>query len=322
MQDIPIEVFRIPNFNAGVVTRYSPILIPDNAVQWAQNVYFDELGVTRRKGYAQFNSAILPATKSVRGAWPFTADDGSRYILALSSETIYKAGSTGVFEAIDGLSGFSVTSDMDAVDYLGKIWFANGTNSMAYWDGASTATVTEALLGSMIEGWRNRIVTAGAGGSLSYVYMSKELDGTEWTLGPTTSVDPIALAIGGTNAKPVKCLYGGFRDFLFVGNDDEIYGVYGFGRNDFVVRTISREVGCIENKSVQEKDGALYWMSRRGIEKMGSSGIQRISDGVKDVFDELIGNTAVNRTKIYTSRRIGRPAIWSPAGLGRPCRLR
>jgi len=52
-------------------------------------------------------------------------------------------------------------------------------------------------------------------------------------------------------------------------NEDEIYGVYGFGRNDFVVRTLSTEVGCIEDKSVQEKDGALYWLSRRGIEKMG-----------------------------------------------------
>ena len=302
-QDAPLERFSVPNFNAGVVSRYSPILIPDNAVQDARNVYFDEYGVTRRKGYSKFNATALTDTKSVRGLWSFTADDGSRYLVALSSETIFAAPTSGIFTAITGLSGLSSASDMDAVAYLGKIWFANGVDAMSYWTGSSTATVTEAPLGNLVEGWRNRIVNAGVPGSLSYVYMSEGLDGTEWTLGPTLSESPVAIAVGGTNAKPIKCLYAGFKDFLFIGNEDEVYGVYGFGRNDFVLRTISKEVGCIEDKSVQEKDGALYWMSRRGIEKMTTQGgIDRISDGVRDVFDTLIENTALVRLKLYSSQ--------------------
>lgn len=302
-QDAPPEVFRVPDFSRGVITRYNPTLIPDNALQWGVNIYVDEQGITRRKGYSQFNSEVFTNEKSVRGLWGFIADDGSRYILALSSQTVYKAPTTGVFEAIDGLSGFSTAVDMDAVPYLGKIWFTNGVDSMAYWDGASTKTVTEGPLGSLIEGWRNRLVTAGVSGSLSYIYMSKELDGEEWTTGPTTSVDPVAIAVGGTNAKPIKCMYGGYKDFLFVATEDEVFGVYGFGRNDFVLRTISKEVGCIEDKSVQEKDGALYWLSRRGVEKMtGQYTTERISDNVRDVFDTLIGNTGVARNKIYTTQ--------------------
>lgn len=316
-QDSPLEVFRVPGFSAGIVSRYSPILIPDNSIQNGRNIYVDELGISRRKGYSQFNSVPFTDEKSVRMVSPFTADDGTRYLLALSNQTIYKAATDGVFSAIPGLSGLSAISDMDAVAYLGKIWFANGTDSMAYWTGASTKTVTEGPLGGMIEGWRNRIVTAGVAGSLSYVYMSKELDGEEWTTGPTTSVDPVALAFGGTNAKPIKCVYAGYRDFLFVGNEDELYGVYGFGRNDFVVRTISREVGCIEDKSVQEKDGSLYWMSRRGIEKMTTqAGINRISDGVKDVFDTIINNTAQNRIKLYSTQAQWEAGNLSASGPG------
>lgn len=318
-QDAPLERFSVPGFSAGVVTRYSPILIPDNSVQWAKNVYFDEQGVSRRKGYSQFNSTVFTNAKSTRGLWPYTASDGTRYLVALSSQTIYKSGTDGVFSAIAGLSSLSAISDMDAISYLGKIWFANGTDSMAYWDGTSTKTVTEGPLGSMIEGWRNRIVTAGIAGSLSYVYMSKELDGEEWTTGPTTSVDPVAIAFGGTNAKPIRCVYGGFKDFLMVANEDETYGVYGFGRNDFVVRTISREVGCIEDRSVQEKDGALYWMSRRGIEKMTTQGgITRISDGVKDIFDTLIDNTAVNRLKLYSTQSEWQEGNLTASGPGAP----
>lgn len=318
-QELPLEKFSIPNFSCGVMSRYSPILIGDNCLQSAKNVYFDEQGVSRRKGYSQFNSTVFTNAKSTRGLWPYTASDGTRYLVALSSQTIYKSGTDGVFSAIAGLSSLSAISDMDAISYLGKIWFANGTDSMAYWDGTSTKTVTEGPLGSMIEGWRNRIVTAGIAGSLSYVYMSKELDGEEWTTGPTTSVDPVAIAFGGTNAKPIRCLYGGFKDFLMVANEDETYGVYGFGRNDFVVRTISREVGCIEDRSVQEKDGALYWMSRRGIEKMTTQGgITRISDGVKDVFDTLIDNTAVNRLKLYSTQSEWQEGNLTASGPGAP----
>lgn len=302
-QDAALEKLSIPGFSGGVVSRYSPILIPDSSVQYARNVYFDELGISRRKGYSQFNSSVFPDSSSVRGIWPFTADDGTRYILALSSQTIYKAPTTGVFSGIAGLSGLSAIAEMDATAYLGKIWFANGVDPMAYWTGASTKTVTDGPLGSMIEGWRNRIVTAGVAGSLSYVFMSRELDGETWATGPTLSESPVAIAFGGFNAKPIKCVYGGFKDFLMVANEDETYGVYGFGRNDFVVRTLSREVGCIEDKSVQEKDGALYWMSRRGIEKMTTQGgISRVSDGVKDVFDTIINNTAQNRIKLYSTQ--------------------
>ena len=152
-QDAPLERFAVPGFTAGVVSRYSPILIPDNSVQAAVNVYFDELGISRRKGFSQFNSAALTDTKSVRGVWSFTADDGTRYLVALSSQTLYKAPTTGVFTAITA-STFSALSDMDAVAYLGKIWFANGIDAMSNWNGASgvtsTATISEAPLGSMI----------------------------------------------------------------------------------------------------------------------------------------------------------------------------
>ncbi|MEA3432561.1 MAG: hypothetical protein U9R01_07840, partial [candidate division WOR-3 bacterium] len=253
-----LKSFSIPNFNAGVITQYNPVLIPDNSVQWAENVYFDvDGGATRRKGISQFNSSVFPDSQPVRGIWPFTADDGTRYILALSSETIYRATTSGEFEAISGLSGYSAISDMDATTLMGKIWFTNGVDSVAWWNGSSTKTVTEAPIGSLIESYRNRVVIAGKSGELSNVLMSEELDGEEWTLGPTLSGSPVSIKIGGLNGKPIKCMYAGYKDLLWLWTEDETFAVYGFGYNDFAVRQLSTEVGCIEDKSVQEKDGAL-----------------------------------------------------------------
>lgn len=299
----PISKFTIPNFNCGVVTRYSPYLIPDNCVQWALNVYFDEdQGVTRRKGTAVYNTTPLPGAQSVRGLFPFTAKDGQRYMIALSSQTLYYTTGDGNWTPINGATGLSPVKDMDATILSGKIWFTNGVDTPFYWDGSSIKTITNAPLGSIIETFRNRIVFAGKAGELSNIIMSKELDGETYATGGTNSVDPVNIPIGGIDAKPIKCMYAGYKDILLVWNEDETWAVYGFGRNDFVVRQLSKEVGCLEDKTVQEKDGSLYWMSRRGLEKMTGQSIVRVSDNVKNIYDPIISNIGTPRYKLWTSQ--------------------
>jgi hypothetical protein len=62
----------------------------------------------------------------------------------------------------------------------------------------------------------------------------------------------------------------------------------------------------------------LYWLSRRGIEKMSSKGIDRVSDGNKNILDILISNTAQARTKLYTTQahwEAGNLAVSGPGAL-------
>ncbi len=317
--DKPLQTFKLPQLNGGVNSRYSSHMIGDNQVQSALNMYWDEdIGVTRRKGFAKYNATAITAGKTVRGLWPFTADDGSRYMVALCSATLYQTSGDGSFTKITGAEGLSETEAMDAVTTLGKIWFANGTDTVFYWDGASTATVSGAPLGDKIEAWRNRVVITGKSGELSYVHMSGELDGTNFTTGPTRSTSPVSIAIGGTNAKPVKCMYGGYRDVFMVWTEEETYGIYGFGLKDFIVRQLSNEVGCIEDESVQEKGNALYWMSKRGIEKMSGTTVETISRGVNDVYDILIDNIANSRYVLDTTQAHFEAGNLTASGPGAP----
>ena len=113
-QDAPLEKFAVPSFDGGVVTRYSPHLINDNQAQWIQNMYVDsDHGATRRKGYAAYNATALTDTKSVRGLWPFTASDGTRYLIALSSATLFETDGDGVFTALLRAEGVEVLTDED-----------------------------------------------------------------------------------------------------------------------------------------------------------------------------------------------------------------
>ena len=301
------------------MTNYASQLIPDESVADALNVYFDEedLGISRRRGYAKFNTTALTDAKKVRYLTEFVAPTNTRYIVAMSSKSMFYAITDGNFTQIPGLTNLSLDVDPDCVGVLGRLWCTNSVDTVFSWNGSSTDTITAAPKGDKIEPFRNRVAIAGKSGELSSVFLSGELVGIDWTLG-TQSTSPVQIKIGGTDNKPVKCLYGGFRDLLVAWTEDETYGLYGFGTNDFQVRLISREVGCIDDRSVQEKNGSLYWLSRRGIERWRGTSIEKISDNVKNILDVIIENSQNARFLTDTSQADWDAGNLQASGSGAP----
>jgi hypothetical protein len=311
--------FNIPLLTDGMITRFSAHQIPDNSVQDALNVLFDEdIGIVRRKGYNKYNTSAIGSSTDVRGLWDFTANDGTRYIMAVSNGNLYESDGDGIFATVTGITGLTATAQYDAVQYLGEFWLTNGVNNVKSWDASSATDVSTAPKGTMIEGWRNRIIISGVSGNQSRVYLSEELVGSNFTTGATLSTSPVILSIGGVDAKPVKCLYAGYKDTLIVFTEDELYAVYGFGFNDFAVRRVSNEVGCIDDRTVREKDGNLYWLSRRGLEKWRGTEIIRISDPIRNLFDNILSNIADNRFLLDTTQAEWEEGNQVAAGAGYP----
>jgi hypothetical protein len=302
-QDAGESVFPLPPFTEGMTTRYSANAIPDGALTDATNVVLDEdiPGIpVNRLGYAKYNTTAIPNSKSVRGLWPFDATDGTHYIVAMSSSAFYKSSGDGTWTAISGLSGFSSSKDFDCTQTIGKLWCANG--DVVFWfDGSSTATVSTAPLGDKINHFRNRVLEAGISGQKARLRMSGELDGTDWTTN-TLSSSPVNIAVGGVDdGQGITCLMGAFQDVFLIGKLDSLWGLYGFDRRDFELREISREVGCLEQRSVQEKNNCLYWLSKRGIEKFCGAMIERVSDPIRDQIDTIIATAGNARSALDTT---------------------
>ena len=314
----PEQTFTLPRFTEGLCTRYSANVIPDSALAESLNVLIDEDApgvVVRRRGYAKYNATAITNTKNVRGLWAFDANDGTKYLVGLSSAAFYKSTGDGSFTAITGLSGFSSSSEWNCTSTLGKLWCADG-NTIFYWDGASTATVTTAPSGTLIDRFRNRVVVSGISGSRARVRLSGELDGIDWTSG-IASTSPANIAVGGVNdGNVVTCLMGAYQDVFLIGKLDSLWGLYGFGRNDFELRELSREVGCLEQKSVQEKNNCLYWVSKRGVERMCGNQIERISDPIRDQIDTIIASAGNAVTVTDTSQSDFEAGQLSPSGFG------
>ena len=290
-QPPPESIISIsPPLQCGLVTKFAGHKIGEGCLRDATNVIYDsDVGVQSRKGYAQFNTTALTGTQAVRRLYNFDAPDGNQYVMAVSSNTIFSAGSSGVFTPVTGLSGLSSTLNTSCVQGLGAFWCVNQTDGLIYWTGTATATVSGDPAGSLINTFRNRLIIADVSGNQSRIYGSGHLSGTDWTTS-SAATSPFIISIYGTNdGDKITCLMGTYSDAFMIGTESRIYALYGFDNDDFGVREISREVGCVDQTSVKEMDGSLYWLSRRGIERMRGTGIDwKASYPIIDIVQEII----------------------------------
>jgi len=298
--------FPLPLFTEGLHTRFSPNVIPETALTEALNIVIDEDVdgvVVRRNGRSRCNATAIEDAQTIRGQWRLNASDGTNYHVSFSSASFWEHSGDCVWTQIDGLNGYATDLDFDCAQGLGRLWCTN-TDVVISWDGTTTALITTAPDGSLIDVFRNRLLISNVSGSQSQIHLSGDLDGEDWTL-PTIelSTSPADIPIGGVNdGDNVTCLMGTYGDKYLIGKENALFSLYGFSNDDFTLREISREVGCLEDRSVQEKNNRLYWLSKRGVERLSGNIIERVSDPVRDLVDIIIATAGNPREIIDTTQ--------------------
>ena len=69
------------------------------------------------------------------------------------------------------------------------------------------------------------------------------------------------------------------------------WAVIGKNQNNFEIKNISNLIGCIQHRSIRDKQGKLYWLSNRGLEKLENGVISQegpFSDPIKNVVDKIV----------------------------------
>ena len=67
-----------------------------------------------------------------------------------------------------------------------------------------------------------------------------------------------------------------FREELFVFGEDRIFKISGSSSSDFVVTPVTRRIGCVDGKSIQELGGDLIYLAPDGLRSI--AGTERIGD--------------------------------------------
>lgn len=290
----------LKDLSGGVVTNISANKIPDNSATWIQNFLTDfEPVAIERNGYVKRDTTVLGGAKPVYGLWEFVDNSGNDWIISYSSRTFYK---NTIGQTPTAFGPITTTDQIpDCAKNLGLIVCTNGTDSVWSFNGTSTATISGAPLGKLIEPWRTRFAIANISGALSTVRFSADGSATTWTLGGNPT-DPFAIQVGGANdGEYVRCLVGSYLDSMIIGRKYDLWALDGFDQDDVLLRNVSDKVGCIEPRTPQEVDGELVFLSARGLEAMNAREIRLISEPVRNVTDTLVQNTASQRSNTQTT---------------------
>lgn len=291
----PAPFVQVDNFrDCGLVTKISGSKLTDpGCFQGLNNAYLDEDGsIFRRAGYAVYDSSgACAGLKSVRGLWPFYGRDGSQYLIAFSSGTMFSSKDDNTCTAIPGLSNLSQTATMTCVQGMGYEWCSDGADPVFYTNVSTAVFVPQAPYGKYIGFFRNRIVLAGVPGNLTNLYLSAELDGTNWNLPTTTQLttSPNVINISGTNdGQGASCLLGQFQNQFYVGRQYDLYALSGYNNADFTLRKVSEQIGCSDNGSPREVNNVLMWLSHRGVEGLSGTQIQWLSYPIDPQVQDIV----------------------------------
>ena len=282
------QKFPISAFDGGLNSNYSGLGIADNEVQDSLNVYFDgTFPVEKREGYTLCGSTDAVSMDS---SWSYS-DAGNNGWLIIRKPTKIIASNQGCTFTVT-IATVSASDTINAVNAFGNIYFTDRTQGVYSWNGTSTTYSATSPRGSLIAEFRGRLWVSGlAHPNGNQLYSSGYLDGSNWTLGSLTT-SPVLLTFGLNDSYDnITSIFSGYNDSMQIFKNLSIYALYGFDQLDFEARILNREVGCIDNRSVQPFLGGLVFASRRGIEFFDGVTVQ--TPPISDKVGNLLNNNSV-----------------------------
>jgi hypothetical protein len=323
------EEVRIADLSAGMWTNYPANKIPDNAAAYLENVFTDSGGVLEQRH--GFNIAVadcspsLPTSSSsttVQGLFVYTAPDQSEYFIAISSGKAsfsYRSSASSCSNSTISTTTYnpviSSTVVFRGANNLGKLFVTNDRLTPGYFTATTTVgnltftSVSSMPKGKLISSWRNRIAVAASTDAVSSIYFSGDGDGTAWTVGGNPT-DPFIIQIGGaSDGKDIKCMHT-YGDDLIIGKYNELWKISGFDQLDVTVRKISSDYGCVEQGSIQEKEGTLIFLSNLGIAQLSGEGVQVISEPVRNIVEDVLFNNVFSTAPTPMASAVYQGRYW------------
>lgn len=294
----------------GFASNYDALNLRDDLAKDAQNVFFDgDLGVGKRGGYARENSVSLGSQtiKDMYGFIPSTltvsfSTNSTEYLVLFAGSTM--AYSLGVDSFTIVITTLNVNYNVDCAKLGGRLWCVNGDRKFA-WVGGTTTIDLDGInfpVGTMIESHADRLWVGGVPGDESSVYASAFNNGLSWIPGGGPS-DPLIIPIGSRDGNTLSCMKS-FSDALILGkrgSPGSLWGIVGKTQEDFTKKNLSEQVGCADDRSVREKQGKLYWLSERGIERFaGGLSDPPFGDPIKDWTDGFLTGNAISNQSLFT----------------------
>ena len=279
----PGEALQLTNFEPDIAGGYKKVL-----------------------GTTAYNSNIVPQVSSSSEIVDMAAIFND-VVLAARGGTISRAGTSGSWTSI--VTGKSTTYryDFERYNYNGteKIMIATGADAAFSIDTSYNVDVINATGGGtaptnpkFVASYKNHMFYAGMSNAISTIQYSGPYTEDDFdTGGGTILVD--------TTIVGLKV----FREDLFIFGEDRIYKLSGTTTSDFAIVPVTRRIGCIDGKSIQELGGDLIYLAPDGLrtiagtERIGDVELgtvsKQIQDRIGDIGTDNITSTVIRNKSQY-----------------------
>ena len=279
----PGEALQLQNFEPDIAGGYKKIL-----------------------GTTAYNSNIVPQVSSSSEIVDMVAIFND-VVLAARGGTVSYAGTSGSWTSIATGKSTSFRYDFERYNYNGteKIMIATGGDAAFSIDTSYNVDIINATGGGtaptnpkFVASFKNHMFYAGMSNAISSVIFS----------GPFTEDD---FDTGGGTIKVDTTIVGlkVFREELFIFGEDRIYKITGSTSSDFAVTPVTRKIGCVDGKSIQELGGDLIYLAPDGLrtiagtERIGDVELgtvsKQIQDRIGDIGTDNITSTVIRSKSQY-----------------------
>ena len=246
----PGEALQLQNFEPDIAGGYKKVL-----------------------GTTLYNSNIVPQVSASSEIVDMVAIFND-IVLAARGGTVYRGDTSGSWTSVATGKGTTHRYDFERYNYNGteKILIATGTTNAFSIDTSFNVDVINATDGGtaptnpkFVSSFKNHMFYAGMSNAISSVTFSGPFTEDDFDTGAgTIKVD--------TTIVGLKV----FREELFIFGEDRIFKISGSSSSDFVVTPVTRRIGCVDGKSIQEIGGDLIYLAPDGLRTI--AGTERIGD--------------------------------------------
>ena len=279
----PGEALQLQNFEPDIAGGYKKIL-----------------------GTTKYNTNIVPQVSSSDEIIDMVAIFND-VVLAARGGTVVRGTTSGSWTSVTTGKGTSFRYDFERYNYNGteKIMIATGSTNAFSIDTSFNVDEINATGGGtaptnpkFVASFKNHMFYAGMSNAISSVTFS----------GPFTEDD---FDTGGGTIKVDTTIVGlkVFREQLFVFGEDRIFKITGSSSSDFVVSPVTRKIGCVDGKSIQEIGGDLLYLAPDGLrtiagtERIGDVELgtvsKQIQDRIADIGTDNITSTVIRSKSQY-----------------------
>ena len=174
-----------------------------------------------------------------------------------------------------------------------KIIVVDGTNDPTVFNTSISATdvTTSSVEGaSIVASFKEHMFYAGMSGTPQEIVFSQPFDEDAFSSGSGAGSIKVDDTVVGLKV---------FRDNLFIFCENRIFKLAGSSSSDFAVSAVTRDIGCINGKTIQEFAGDLIFLGPDGLRtvagtaRIGDVELGTISTNVQSLFDDNITDASV-----------------------------